>query len=59
MGDQLSQNDYDPETGYAVKQVPPKLFDMRDKLVSDHLDLKRAISSYKPSHYNLLIPALK
>jgi len=58
MDEQLNKYAYDPESGFAVKPGPSRLFEILDELVSNHLGLDRTIGSYKPSHYQLLDKAL-
>ena len=58
MEDHLSKLAYDPESGYAIKQVPAHLFSVLDNLVSSHLGLKSTIGSHAPSDGEILINAL-
>lgn len=58
MGDQIGKFAYDPQLGFAVRQVPRTLFDVLDSAVSSHLGLKHTIGSHAPSDSQLLFESL-
>jgi len=58
MEDQLRKLAYNPQTGYAVRELPSHLFYILDNLVSSHLGLKRTIGSHAPSDSEILVNAL-